>query len=49
MLRIAEILHDSIPAAHLATNKGGSHSLPSSHPADIAALIRQHIDEAPAT
>jgi pimeloyl-ACP methyl ester carboxylesterase len=49
MLRIAELLHDSIPAARLVTIEGGSHFLPSSHPAEIAALIRQHVDGTPAT
>jgi len=49
MLRIAELLSDSIPATHLVTIEGGSHFLPSSHPAEIAALIRQHVDGTPAT
>jgi pimeloyl-ACP methyl ester carboxylesterase len=49
MLRIAELLHDSIPAAHLVTIEGGSHFLPSSHPAEIAALIRQQVDATRAT
>lgn len=44
MLRIGELLHESIPAAHLVTIEGGSHFLPSSHPAEIAALIRQRVD-----
>ncbi len=49
MLRIAELLHASIPRAQLVTIEGGSHFLPSSHPAEIAALIRQHVDGTPAT
>ena len=49
MLRIAELLHDSIPAAHLVTIEGGSHFLPSSHAAEIAALVRQQVDGTPAT
>ena len=49
MRRIAELLHASIPRAHLVTIEGGNHFLPSSHPAEIAALIRQHVDETPAT
>ena len=49
MLRIAELLHASIPAARLVTVAGGSHFLPSSHPAEIAALIRQHVDRTQAT
>lgn len=49
MLRIGELLHESIPAARLVTIAGGSHFLPSSHPAEIAALIRQHVDGTPAT
>jgi pimeloyl-ACP methyl ester carboxylesterase len=47
MRRIAELLHDSIPAAHLVTIEGGSHFLPSSHAAEIAAVIRQHVDGMP--
>jgi len=49
MLRIAELLSDSIPASHFFTIEGGSHFLPSSHPAELAALIRQHVDGTPAT
>jgi pimeloyl-ACP methyl ester carboxylesterase len=49
MRRIAEHLHDSIPAAHLVTIEGGSHFLPSSHAAEIAAAIRQHVDGMPTT
>lgn len=44
MRRIAELLHVSIPAAHLVTIEGGSHFLPSSHAAEIAAVVRQHLD-----
>jgi pimeloyl-ACP methyl ester carboxylesterase len=47
MLRIGELLHELIPAAHLATIEGGSHFLPSSHPEEIAALIRQRVDGTP--
>ena len=49
MLKIAELLHDSIPGAHLVTIEDGSHFLPSSHPAEIGALIQQHVDGTPAT
>jgi pimeloyl-ACP methyl ester carboxylesterase len=49
MRRIAELLHDAIPAARLVTIEGGSHFLPSSHPAEIAALVRRQVDGAPAT
>ena len=49
MLRIAELLHASIPRAQLVTIEGGSHFLPSSHPAEIATLIWQHVDGMPAT
>lgn len=49
MRRIAEHLHDAIPAARLVTIEGGSHFLPSSHPAEIAAVVRQHIDGMPQT
>lgn len=48
MLRIAELLHASIPRAQLVTIEGGSHFLPSSHPAQIAALVRQRVDGTPA-
>jgi pimeloyl-ACP methyl ester carboxylesterase len=41
MLRIAEILHACIPGARLVTIDGGSHFLPSTHPKEIAELIRQ--------
>ncbi len=44
MRRIAELLHVSIPRAQLVAIEGGSHFLPSSHPAEIAALIRQHVE-----
>jgi pimeloyl-ACP methyl ester carboxylesterase len=47
MRRIAELLHDSIPAAQLVTIEGGSHFLPSSHPAEIAALLRRQADGTP--
>ena len=49
MLRIGELLHDAIPASHLVTIEGGSHFLPSSHPAEIATLIRQSVDGTPAS
>lgn len=49
MRRIAELLHTSIPRAELATVEGGSHFLPSSHPAEIAALVRGHLDRTPAS
>jgi pimeloyl-ACP methyl ester carboxylesterase len=44
MRRIAELLHGSIPRAQLVTIDGGSHFLPSSHPEEIAALVRRQID-----
>lgn len=44
MRRIAELLHDSIPSAQFVTIEGGSHFLPSSHPAEIAAVVQQHVD-----
>jgi pimeloyl-ACP methyl ester carboxylesterase len=49
MRRIAELLHDGIPAAQLVTVEGGSHFLPSSHPAEIATLVRRRIDGAAVT
>lgn len=48
MLRIAELLCGSIPASQLVTIEGGSHFLPSSHAAEIAELIRKHVDRLPA-
>lgn len=44
MLRIAELLRDSIPSANLVTIEGGSHFLPSSHPTVLAQLfqVRSH-------
>jgi pimeloyl-ACP methyl ester carboxylesterase len=49
MRRIAELLHDSIPEAQLVTVEGGSHFLPSSHPAEIAALVRRQVEGRPVT
>jgi pimeloyl-ACP methyl ester carboxylesterase len=49
MRRIAELLHDSIPGAQLVTVDGESHFLPSSHPAEIAALVRRQVDGTPVT
>lgn len=47
MRRIAELLHDSIPGTQLVTIEGGGHFLPSSHPAEIAALVRRQVDGTP--
>lgn len=44
MRRIAELLHDAIPGSQFITVDGGSHFLPSSHPGEIAALVRRQID-----
>lgn len=44
MLRIAERLHEAIPNAQLVTIDDGSHFLPSSHPAEIADVVRRHLD-----
>lgn len=49
MRRIAELLNDWIPDAQLITINGGSHFLPSSHPEEIAAQVRRHVDRTPAT
>ncbi len=46
MLRIAELLHDAICGAQLVTIEGGSHFLPTTHPAEIAALVRRQVDGA---
>lgn len=44
MRRIAELLRDSIPTARLVSIEGGSHFLPSSHPSEIAELVRLQVD-----
>lgn len=43
MLRIAELLTEHIPDAHLVTIEGGSHFLPASHPRDLADAIASHL------
>ncbi len=43
MLKIAELLHEAIPGAQLVTIEGGSHFLPSTHSAEVAALVRRHV------
>lgn len=43
MHRIAELLHDAIPQSRLITIDGGSHFLPTTHPAEIAALVRRQV------
>jgi pimeloyl-ACP methyl ester carboxylesterase len=48
MRRMAELLHDWIPEAQLVTVEG-SHFLPSSPPAEIAALVRRQVDGTPVT
>lgn len=49
MRRIAERLHEFIPASRLITVDGGSHFLPSTHPTEIARLVRRHVEEASRT
>lgn len=44
MRRIAELLYAAIPGAQLATIEGGSHFLPSTHPAEVAAVVRRQVD-----
>lgn len=46
MLRIAELLHDAIRGAQLGTIEGGSHFLPTTHPAEIAAQVRRQVEGA---
>lgn len=41
MRRIAELLHEAIPQSRIVTIEGGSHFLPSTHPAEIAMLVRR--------
>jgi pimeloyl-ACP methyl ester carboxylesterase len=48
MSRIAERLHESIPGSGLVTVEGGSHFLPNTHPAEIAALVRLQVHGLPA-
>lgn len=43
MMRIAEILADTICGARLETIDGGSHFLPATHPTELAELIEHHI------
>jgi pimeloyl-ACP methyl ester carboxylesterase len=49
MRRLAELLHDSISESQLVTIEGGSHFLASSHPAEIAELVRRQVDGPPVT
>ncbi|MEO8299743.1 MAG: alpha/beta hydrolase [Burkholderiales bacterium] len=44
MRRIAELLHDAIPESELVTIDGGSHFLPSTHPKEVAAVLRRKLD-----
>lgn len=44
MLRMAEVLHAELPTASLASISDGSHFLPSTHPAEMAACIRGMVD-----
>ena len=46
MKRIAEILSETIPHSRIETIAGGSHFLPSTHPADIARLLEAHVQAA---
>lgn len=43
MLRIAELLTDTIPAVEMATIDGGSHFLPMTHAGEIASLVEAHV------
>jgi pimeloyl-ACP methyl ester carboxylesterase len=47
MRRIAELLHDAITESQFVTIEGGSHFLPSTHPAEIAMLVRRQVDGMP--
>lgn len=44
MMRIAELLTESIPNARLQTVAGGSHFLPATNPAELARLLDIHIE-----
>jgi pimeloyl-ACP methyl ester carboxylesterase len=43
MMRIAEILVEAIPQSRLETIAGGSHFLPTTHPAELARLLDAHV------
>lgn len=47
MLRIAGLLHELVPGSTMVTIGDGSHFLPTSHPAEIAELIRQQVRAKP--
>ena len=46
MMRIAELLAETLPESRLETIMGGSHFLPATHPAEIARLIDRHLQGA---
>lgn len=43
MMRLAEILAETIPNARLETIAGGSHFLPSTHPSELARMLEAHV------
>ncbi|MDE2253396.1 MAG: alpha/beta hydrolase [Betaproteobacteria bacterium] len=47
MRRISELLHDAIPESQIVTVEGGSHFLPSTHPSEIATLVRRQVGGLP--
>jgi pimeloyl-ACP methyl ester carboxylesterase len=47
MMRLAEILAEVIPNARLETVAGGSHFLPATNPAELAALLEAHVEATP--
>ena len=47
MLRIAELLAKHLQRAKLVTIEGGSHFLPATHPAELAALITTQVKTEP--
>jgi len=46
MARIAELLASNLPRAELTTLRGGSHFLPTTHPAELAEIIDVHVQAA---
>jgi len=44
MMRLAEILAETIPDTRLETVAGGSHFLPATHPAELARLLDAHVE-----
>ncbi len=46
MMRIGEVLAEAIPGSRLESIAGGSHFLPTTHPAELARLLDTHVEQA---